>query len=150
MVVTTGSSLSVAQAVINSQNAAIDLLTLESLHTLNGALHINEVCVGESSWLAGASVNGNTDINDISNVTEELVEVRVGHFEGKVTDEEGLGRWVAVFRTAGLALVVDNETAAFINCLMLGLDGSGGLIDRAELNVSETSKHVSYKSEKNM
>jgi len=102
-------------------------LALESLHALGGALNINKVGVGESSWLTGASVNGNTDINDISDITEELVEISIRHLEGKIADEESLGWWVCGWLTAGLVLVVDDETAAFEDLLVLAFDGRGGL-----------------------
>lgn len=101
------SSLLFAQAVIKSQCAPVDLLALKSLHALGGALLINEVGMSESSWLASTSVNGNTDVNDISNITEELVEIGIGHLEGKVADEEGLGWRVRHVLTAGPVLVVD-------------------------------------------
>ena len=95
--------------------------------------------MSESSWLASASVNGNTDINDISNITEELVEISIGHLEGKVADEESLGWWVCDVLTTGLVLVVDDETAAFEDLLVLSFDGSGGLVNGFEFDVSESS-----------
>jgi hypothetical protein len=63
--------------------------------------------------LTGTSVNGNPDINDISNITEELVQVGVGHLEGKVAYEESLGWRVLLSPLTGLGLVVDNKTATF-------------------------------------
>lgn len=113
-------------------------MTLENLHALDGAVNIDKVGVSESSWLTSASVNGNADIDDVSDITEELVEISIRHLEGKVSDEESLGWGVCGFLPTGLVLVVDDKTAAFEYFLMLGLDGSGGLLEGFEFDVSES------------
>jgi len=82
--------LGAASAEINPQLATINLSPHKSFSALGGALHINKVSVGETSWLASTSVNRNPDIDDISNITEELVEISVGHLEGKVANEQSL------------------------------------------------------------
>ena len=99
----------------------------------------------ESSGLASASVNGNSDINDVSNIAEELVEISIRHFECKVTDEEGLGGRVrSVFTCLG-CLVVDHKAASFVNGLVLRLNGCGCLLGSFKFNVSETVEiSVSY------
>lgn len=61
----------------------------------------------ESSRLARAAVDGDADVNDVCDVAEELVEVCVGHLEGEVADEEGLGGGVlGLDGVAGLGHVV--------------------------------------------
>lgn len=94
--------------------------------------------MGKSSRLASTSINSNTDIDDVSNVTEELVEISIGHLESEVADEEGLGGWVGGIFTAGCVHVVDDEAAAFEHGFVLGFDGLGGLLDGFEFNVSES------------
>lgn len=126
-------------AEIDSQFASIDLLAHKLLQTLHSAIHINEVCVCETSWLAGTSINGNPDIDNIANVTEELVEIGIRHLEGKVANEEGLGGRIGGGAALGLGHVVDNEAAAFHDGLVLGLNGIGSLFDSLEFNISESA-----------
>ena len=92
----------------------------------------------ETSGLTGASIDGNSDINDIANIAEELVEISIGHFECQVADEEGLGRWVGFIFASGDGLVVDYESAPFINCLVLCFNGGGCLFSGCEFNVSKS------------
>lgn len=87
-VTTTGTS-----AIVYSQCASIQLLAVEGLLCSDSTLDILEVSVCESPWLSGTSVNGNTNINDILDVTEKLVEVGIGHLEWDVTEEESLARF---------------------------------------------------------
>jgi hypothetical protein len=94
--------------------------------------------VGEASWLAGTSIDGNTDIDDISNVTEELVEICVGHLEGEIADEESLGGGVLSPLALCPVHVVDDEAAALEDGLVLGFDGGGGLFDAFEFDVAES------------
>jgi hypothetical protein len=133
-------ALSGTSTEIHSQGTAIDLLPHKSFLALNSTLHIDEVSVSETSWLAGSSINGNTDINDASNVTEELVEICVGHLEGEVADEEGLWGRVLSVLALGLVHVVDDEAAAFEDGLVLGFDGGGGLVDGFEFDIAESVK----------
>lgn len=91
----------------------------------------------ETSGLASASVNGNSDINDISNIAEELVEISIGHLECEVTDEESLGRRVVSVLALSGCLVVNHEAASFENGLVLGLNRCGCLFSGFELNVSK-------------
>jgi hypothetical protein len=94
----------------------------------------------KASWLAGTPVNGNADIDNVSNVAEELVEISIGHLKGKIANEEGLGWWVlSSVLGFGLVHVVDNETAAFEDGLVLGFNGSGGFLNGVILEVSESA-----------
>jgi hypothetical protein len=81
------SRLSGASTEIHSQLAAINLLASKRCKATLRTFDIDEVCMCETSWLASASVNGYSDINDISNITEEPVEVGIGHFKGKIANE---------------------------------------------------------------
>lgn len=132
------SGLSCTSAIVHSQLAAIQLLSDKSFLSSNGTLDITEISVCESSWLSGSSVDGNTDINDIVNITEELVEIGIGHLEGDVTDEEGLGWLGWPSGLVGFEHIVHNDAAALKDRLVLGLDGGSGLLDSLEENVAET------------
>jgi hypothetical protein len=77
--------------VIQPQLPAICLFRLEQLHRIHSALNINEVSVGETSGLAGTSVNGNAHINNVLDASEKSVQIAISHFEGHVTNEEGFG-----------------------------------------------------------
>jgi hypothetical protein len=110
---TVRSVLSGSSTKVNSQCTTINLLAEESLLALDGTLSVDKISVCETSWLTGTSVNGNSDINDISDITEELVQVGVGHLESKVADEESFGWRVLLSPLTSLGLVVDNNTATF-------------------------------------
>lgn len=134
-----------ASAVINSQLATVDLLVLKCFKALRCAFHINEICVCETSWLASASVDGYSDINDIADIAEELVEISIRHLECKVANEQGLAGWVVDSVALGLRLVVHNQSAAFENTLVLGLNGGSSLRGAFEFDISESAgEAVSY------
>ena len=89
--------------------------------------------MGKTSGLSGSSVDSNSDINDISNTAEQVVEVSIGHLEGHVADEEGLGgrilRSALLLRTsASLDIfgsesgVLNHNATAFVELLMHGID----------------------------
>jgi hypothetical protein len=95
--------------------------------------------VCETSWLTGTSVNGNANIDNVSNVTEELVEISIRHFESKVANEESLGWLVLSSFRFGLVHEVDDEAAAFQDSLVLGFDGGSGLLHGLEIDISESA-----------
>merc|ERR1719262_1720681 len=140
---TIATALSAPGAEIDSQLSSINLLSNQCLLPLDGTLNIHEIRVGESSRLASTSIDSNTDIDDISDVTEELVEISIRHLESEVADEEGLGGWVGGIFTAGCVHVVDDEAAAFEHGLVLGFDGLGSLFDGFEFDVSESLAQTS-------
>jgi hypothetical protein len=125
--------------IIDSERTAVDLLALKELHGLLRTIDIDEIGVSESSWLASAAVNSDTDIDDIADVAEELVEICVGHLEREVADEESLG-WHGLGGLAARSLcaVVDNETAAAGVGLVLCCNGGGGGWDVFEFNITES------------
>lgn len=92
----------------------------------------------ESSWLSSASVNGNPDINDVADVAEKLVEVGIRHLEGKVSNEEGLGRRANLVFTLRLCHVVDNETATLHYGLVASFNSSSGFGNFSELDIAES------------
>lgn len=79
------------QTVIHPQLASVQLLPLQVLHSPHRAVDIDEVCVRETTWLASAAINGYPHINDVAHFAEEVAQVLVGHLEGHVANEEGLG-----------------------------------------------------------
>ena len=94
----------------------------------------------ESSRLSGTAINSNTDIDDVGDVAEQLVQVGIGHLEGEVADEEGLGGGVlGLDGRARLGHVVDDEAAAFEDGLVALVDGVAGGFDVFELDVSESA-----------
>lgn len=94
--------------------------------------------MSETSWLASPSVDGNTDVNNILDIAEEVVDVRVRHLEGKVSKEEGLAWFSGPSDLLSLgARIVDDQVTALKYCLMSALDGSGGLLDGLEGDISE-------------
>lgn len=97
--------------------------------------------MSETSRLACPSINGDADIDNVLNTSEERIEVSVSHFEGHVADKEGLGGrvegffWSVCSRVAaalaielarGICSILDSKTAAFEELLVQGLDGFGG------------------------
>lgn len=47
--------------------------------------------MSEPSRLTRPPVNGHTDVHDVADITEEIVEVLVRHLKGHVADEQGIG-----------------------------------------------------------
>ena len=79
-----------AVRIVDSEPPAVNLLLLQRLHRIHSALDISEVSVRKTSGLTSSSVNGNPDINDISDATEKVAEVTICHLERHVADKEGL------------------------------------------------------------
>lgn len=94
--------------------------------------------MSESSWLTSAAVNGNTDVNDVLDVAEQLVKIGIGHLESEVADEEGLGWGVLLAGLLGVGHVVDDHAAAGEEGVVEVLDGLGGGLDVLELDISES------------
>lgn len=128
-----------AQGVIQPQRTVVNLLPIQHLRGLNRRLHIREIRVRESSRLSRAAINSNTDVDDVGDVAEQLVQVCVGHLEGEVADEEGLGGGVlGLDDRAGLGHVVYDQAAAFEDGLVALLDGVAGGFDVFEFDVAES------------
>ena len=112
--------------------------------------------MGETSGLAGSTINRNADVDDILDAAEECVEIAVGHFEGHVADEEGFGGrvqglpWSAcrIASLGGLGIhcaacvcgVLDGQATAFEELLIQCLDGFGGRRDGFEVHISKSVK----------
>lgn len=138
-------------AVVESQLAAICFLILEHVHGVHGGLDVDKVGVGETSGLAGTAIDGDADVNDIANATEEVVQIAIGHFERHVADEKGTGRFIfrglgevahaiaaAGFDFAGgESGVLHNNAAAFEVLLVESADGCGGGLGRVEVNIAK-------------
>lgn len=61
-----------ATGVVDSELAAVDGLLLEDRLGGRGALDVDEVGVRETSGLAGAAVNGDSDVEHVADLTEEV------------------------------------------------------------------------------
>ncbi len=101
----------------------------------------------KTSGLTRSSINGNSNINDISDATEEVCEIAVCHLKRHVTDEEGLGGRVdGLARGGGLGIeatciaggVLNCETAAFEEGHIEALKCSICSFLRREIDISET------------
>lgn len=125
--------------VVNTEGTVVNRLALELLHGLLSRRNISEISVSESTWLTSAAVNGNTDVDDVLDIAEQLVQVGVGHLEWEVANEESLG-W-GVLGTVGLRVdhVVDDHAAAGKEGVVEVLDGLGGGGDVLEGDISESS-----------
>ncbi len=102
----------------------------------------------EASWLARTSINRNSHINHVLDLSEQVVQVAVAHVEGHVADEEGFRGSVegavgeggagegagAFFRDAEL----NGEAAAFEVLEVVEFDGFGGGFDGFKLYVAES------------
>lgn len=64
-------------AEIDPQCSSVDDLLLEHFPCLGSALNVDEVSMSKASGLTSPSVDGNTDIHNVANVTEKIVEVLV-------------------------------------------------------------------------
>lgn len=107
-----------------------------------GAVDINEICVCKSSRLPSATINGHTNINDVSYFAEEVIEILIGHLEGHVADEEGLGGlirapWLYQVWWWSPPVVLDGHSASLEDCLVHGCDSGIGVRLTLEFNITE-------------
>lgn len=127
-----------AAGEVNPEAAAMEILALQLLPSLLGARNIDEVGVCEAPGRAGAAVDGDTDVNDVLDIFEHVVEILVGHLEGHVADEERFARgcWCGVAPALFLVELHD-EAAAFEDLEIEVVDGGFGIFDVLELNVAK-------------
>ena len=139
-----GRAVDVGLAEVNTEWPAVDDLSVQRLLRHGGTLDVNEVSVGEASGLAGPAVDSDTDINDVANVAEKVVQVLVRHLERHVADEEGLGRGVGgvclvAVLPALLGLVeLADQVAALEDLHIEVLNGRLGVLNALVLDVSES------------
>lgn len=74
-------SLAGAVGVVESQSAAIGFLLFKNLHAFHGTFDIDEVGMCETTRLSGASINGNSDVDDVSDTTEQIAQITIGHLK---------------------------------------------------------------------
>lgn len=94
------------------------------------------------SGLTGSSVNGDSNIDDVADTSEKIVEITVGHLEGHVANEQSLAWWVlgtviswwSALASLGLSVGVgkgDHQTTTFkrllIECINSRLCDFGSL-----------------------
>jgi hypothetical protein len=109
----------------------------------------------EASRLARPPVDGDSDVHNVANAAEEIVQVLVRHLEGHVADEKGLGGLVdsivaataaaAARRVCLLAVVLDNKVAAFEDLHIEVVDSGTGVVDGLELYVTESREYMSVR-----
>lgn len=136
--------------VIDSERSAVVLLTSQDLHGLHCTLNIDKVGMGKTSGLTRPSINSDSDIDDIADASEKVVQVSVGHLEGHVANEQSLARWVdrlvliTVWSCSFLALIMvgkrDHQSSTLKELLVELIDCLLSLLGTRILNVSETMK----------
>lgn len=106
-----------------------------------GAFDIQEIKMRESTRQAGATIDGDADVGDVVDALEQILQVTVGELVGDSADVQAVGRREHVLwgqdSTFG---VCHHDLAAIHNLAMLLLDGLGGSLDVAELDVAESAK----------
>lgn len=143
------------KGIVDSQRSSVVLLSLEYSHGVHSALRIREVSMRETSWLAGSAVDGDSNIDDITNTTEQVVQIAIGHFEGHVANEQGLAWRVLGFR--GTTLVVTfgavacfggvgvcegyHQTTTLEGLLVQTFDGSSCALGGFIFNVTKSVRH---------
>jgi len=126
--------------IINPERAAVHRLPFQNFFGDRGAIHINEVGVREASRLAGAAVDGDSYVKDVTNLPEKVVEVPVAHLVRHVANEKrvaGLSRGLCSLGVAALVML-NGEAPTLKDRLIHSLDSVFGLRRSAELNVSKT------------
>lgn len=126
--------------VVDPQVTAIDLLASQLLHTSSGALLIGELSMGETSWLAGTSVDCNSDVNNVADILEQSIQIGIGHLEGQISDEKCLAwRVLRSFSWLRSNLVVADDFATCELGIIESLDGSSSFLDRGKVDIAEPS-----------
>lgn len=73
---------------VNTKRPAPKLRILKDLSALLRAFFISKVCVRKASWLAGASINSNSNIDNVFEGRKEVVQISVGHIKRHVPYEQ--------------------------------------------------------------
>jgi hypothetical protein len=63
--------------VVDSELTAVDHLLLESLLGGHGALNVGEISVCETPRLTGATVDGDSDVEDVLDLSEKIYMIQV-------------------------------------------------------------------------
>lgn len=104
----------------------------------------------KTPWLTRSAINGDPNVDDITDTTEEIIQISVGHLEGHVTDEQGLAwrvlgptgglLWSALARLRSVGMSEGyRQTAAFKCLLMEGIDSSLCAFGGLKFNITETA-----------
>lgn len=139
---------------VKTDSTALDLLAVESGVSSLGLIDGSELDVTEALGAAGLLLSGETDTEDGTLGTEDLVESILSGGEGKVTNEEsvalgaggvtvGASTVLGAVSTglgsgAGSGVVKVDGTAIEVGTL-LGIHGLNGIGSVDELNVSESA-----------
>ena len=134
-------------AEIDPQFPAVDFLTRQRFHRPLRTGDVHKVGMRKSSRLPRPPVNRDSNIEDISNFAEQIVEVFVAHVKAHVADEERFGGGIG---TAGGSeptadssrfawdVELDRHAPAFKNLLIESPHGGGGGVDVIEFDVAKS------------
>lgn len=86
---------SAGNTVVNLQSSTISILFRQHLQSLGGTFDIDEIGVGEASRLSTSSIDGDSDVDNVPDISEEFVEIFIRHPEAHVANEECPRRWIA-------------------------------------------------------
>lgn len=107
--------------------------------------------MSEASWLTGPSVNGDSYVNNILDIAEQVIKIFVRHVEGHVANEKGLA-WIigSTVRESSRGVVdlfsgavrLNGEATTLEWLLIQGLHSLCSVLRVGEFNVAK-SVHVS-------
>lgn len=86
----TSSPRSAVRRKVYAQLSSVVLLGLQELRGSFGALDVDKVGMCKASWLTGSPIDCHSDVQDILDLAEQVIEILVAHFVGEVTDEQRL------------------------------------------------------------
>lgn len=103
--------------------------------------------MGETSRLAGSSVNGDTDIEDVANLSEKIVQVFVRHFERHVANEQGLAWSVRLsglsqVRPFAFPVILNGYATALEDFLVARLDSLASIFYVLECDIAKSASKI--------
>lgn len=123
---------------VNPQCPARRLLIQEDLLRFLSRLDIEEFRVRKTADLSRPAVHGDTHVQNVFNVLEDVLQVTIREFVRNSPNEEGVG-WVfldTVFMNLA-ASVLQDDLASFQDPIVQVLDGIPSAINRGEFTVAE-------------
>jgi hypothetical protein len=111
--------------IVDPQLPTVKLLSHEKLPSLSRALSVDEVGMSKASWLARLAVDGNANIGDVTDLTEEVVKILVRQLVRHVADVESWAWRVEPERADGgaRAMILNHYAAPFEDGLVHDFDG---------------------------
>ena len=115
----------------------------QSLKPNPSTLDIKELCMTEATDLTSAAINRHSDVNDIWNIPEQVVDFGIGHIKRQVTDIESSGGSGSIgFRNEVEVRVSCDNAPAFQNTHMYCIPGVRCGFNGAELDVGNSNKRA--------